>query len=53
MIYIEISDLNFYDDAVVLVRSFYPRTDVALKKADTEILPQDMVIVVETPDRRT
>lgn len=51
MIYIEISDLNFYDDAVVLVRSFYPRTDVALKKADTEILPQDMVIAVETPDK--
>ena len=28
MIYIKIDNDVFYDDAVVLVRSFYPRTEV-------------------------
>ena len=28
MIYLNIDDREFYDDAVVLVRSFYPRTEV-------------------------
>ena len=28
MIYIKISDMDFYDDAVVLIKSFYPRTEV-------------------------
>lgn len=35
MIYIKIDNDVFYDDAVVLVRSFYPRTDVMALKADS------------------
>ena len=35
MIYIKIDDNTFYDDAIVLVRSFYPRTEVtAYKESD-------------------
>ena len=34
MIYIKIDNDLFYDDAVVLVRSFYPRTEVTALKAD-------------------
>ena len=35
MIYIKIDDNRFYDDAIVLVRSFYPRTEVTdIKKCD-------------------
>lgn len=35
MIYIKIDDNRFYDDAIVLVRSFYPRTEVtAYKESD-------------------
>lgn len=50
MIYIEIDNLGFYDDAVVLVRSFYPRTETALKKADSVVSENDTVIRVETFD---
>ena len=32
MIYIKIDNDVFYDDAVVLVRSFYPRTEVMALK---------------------
>ena len=32
MIYIKIDNDLFYDDAVVLVRSFYPRTEVTALK---------------------
>ena len=36
MIYIKIDDNTFYDDAIVLVRSFYPRTEVtAYKESDS------------------
>ena len=34
MIYIKIDDNTFYDDAIVLVRSFYPRTEVTAYKGD-------------------
>lgn len=53
MIYIKISDMNFYDDAVVLVKSFYPRTEVAQFKnnehdfSDTE----DILIEPEIPEK--
>ncbi len=47
MIYIDIEDDEFYDDAVVLVKSFYPRTDVT-KKPD-ERAACDMEIKVTTP----
>ena len=33
MIYIDIEDMTFYDDANVLVKSFYPRTEVAVLRA--------------------
>ena len=36
MIYIKIDNDVFYDDAVVLVRSFYPRTEVMALKADSK-----------------
>ena len=34
MIYIKIDDNTFYDDAIVLVRSFYPRIEVTAYKDD-------------------
>lgn len=34
MIYIKIDDNTFYDDAIVLVRSFYPRIEVTAYKGD-------------------
>jgi oxygen-independent coproporphyrinogen-3 oxidase len=49
MIYIKMSDMDFYDDAVVLVKSFYPRTEVAHFKddggslADTDILIEPVI----------
>lgn len=51
MIYIDLSDLDFYDDAVVLVRSFYPRQEVALKKADSCLTGQDLVIEPVVPEK--
>ena len=30
MIYIKIDDNTFYDDAIVLVRSFYPRIEIIM-----------------------
>lgn len=47
MIYVKIKDLEFYDDTVVLIKSFYPRKDVTNK----EIENPEMVISVETPDK--
>lgn len=44
MIYIEISDPEFYDDAVALVRSFYPRTEVVPLKED--FLPDGQALVI-------
>ena len=41
MIYIKIDNDTFYDDAIVLVRSFYPRMEV---KAYNRIqLPQKLI----------
>ena len=51
MIYIKLSDMEFYDDAVVLVKSFYPRTEVAqLKEASEPLKAEDMLIVPEVPE---
>ncbi|MDO5381742.1 MAG: coproporphyrinogen dehydrogenase HemZ [Eubacteriales bacterium] len=50
MIYIDIDNDIFYDDAIVLVRSFYPRTEVSAYKKDAEIGDDDKVIEVKTPD---
>ena len=51
MIYIKLSDMDFYDDAVVLVKSFYPRAEVAQFKEDTDILKSDDILIVpEVPD---
>jgi oxygen-independent coproporphyrinogen-3 oxidase len=53
MIYIKISDLDFYDDAVVLIRSFYPRIDVAhlTESNEAQITIDDQVIEVEVPEK--
>ena len=44
MIYIDIEDMTFYDDANVLVKSFYPRTEVAVLRADLVVTEDDMII---------
>lgn len=46
MIYIDINNQAYYDDAVVLVRSFYPRTEAAMLKADSVVTEDDSVIVM-------
>ena len=48
MIYIDIENLDYYDDANVLVKSFYPRSEVRLKKADSIIKEGDIVIFADT-----
>ena len=48
MIYIKISDMDFYDDAVVLIKSFYPRTEVMQYQEQAE---QDIVIEPEVPEK--
>lgn len=49
MIYIDIDNQDYYDDAAVLVKSFYPRTDVMLKKSDI-VLEEDIVITIDTSE---
>ena len=60
MIYLKISDMEFYDDAHILIKSFYPRTEVTKatdsseENADPEASAdaekdQDMFIEVQTP----
>lgn len=57
MIYIKIADQDFYDDAVVMIRSFYPRTEVAQYKDDGKEENQyhldenDQIIEVVTPKK--
>jgi oxygen-independent coproporphyrinogen-3 oxidase len=46
MIYIDIENLTYYDDANVLVKSFYPRTDVQQLKSGVTPGAEDMVIKV-------
>ena len=50
MIYIKIDNDLFYDDAVVLVRSFYPRTEVIALKADSKLEENDEILSIEVPD---
>ena len=45
MIYIKIDNDTFYDDAIVLVRSFYPRIEVKAYKQDTVATEADKVIM--------
>lgn len=53
MIYIKISDMDFYDDAVVLIKSFYPRTEVMQYQEQVEQTrtAQDIVIEPEVPEK--
>lgn len=53
MIYIKISDMDFYDDAVVLIKSFYPRTEVMQyqEQAEQTRTAQDIVIEQEVPEK--
>lgn len=53
MIYIKISDMDFYDDAVVLIKSFYPRTEVMQyqERAEQTRTAQDIVIEPEVPEK--
>ncbi len=50
MIYIDLENTAFYDDAQVLVKSFYPGAKTALKKSDVTPEPGDMVVSAEVPD---
>ena len=50
MIYIKIDNDTFYDDAIVLVRSFYPRMEVKAYKQDTVATEADKVIDITVPD---
>ena len=50
MIYIKIDNDTFYDDAIVLVRSFYPRMEVKAYKQDTVATEADRVIDITVPD---
>ena len=54
MIYIKISDMDFYDDAVVLIKSFYPRTEVMQyqEQAEQTRTAQDIVIEPESTGKR-
>ena len=53
MIYIKISDMDFYDDAVVLIKSFFPRTEVMQyqEQAEQTRTAQDIVIEPEVPEK--
>ena len=53
MIYIKISDMDFYDDAVVLIKSFYPRTEVMQyqEQAEQTRTAQDIVIEPEVQEK--
>lgn len=51
MIYLKISDMDFYDDANILIKSFYPRTEVTSKETPKETEDTDLTIEVETPVR--
>ena len=53
MIYIKISDMDFYDDAVVLIKSFYPRTEFMQyqEQAEQTRTAQDIVIEPEVPEK--
>lgn len=53
MICIKISDMDFYDDAVVLIKSFYPRTEVMQyqEQAEQTRTAQDIVIEPEVPEK--
>ena len=46
MIYIKIDNDVFYDDAVVLVRSFYPRIEVMALKADSKPEENDEILSI-------
>ena len=50
---IKISDMDFYDDAVVLIKSFYPRTEVMQyqEQAEQTRTAQDIVIEPEVPEK--
>ncbi|MFR4774833.1 MAG: coproporphyrinogen dehydrogenase HemZ [Lachnospira sp.] len=49
----KISDMDFYDDAVVLIKSFYPRTEVMQyqEQAEQTRTAQDIVIEPEVPEK--
>ena len=53
MIYIKISDMDFYDDAVVLIIAFDPRTEVMQYQEQAEQIrtAQDIVIEPEVPEK--
>ena len=53
MIYIKISDMDFYYDEVVLIKSFYPRTEVMQyqEQAEQTRTAQDIVIEPEVPEK--
>lgn len=50
MIFIDVDDDVFYDDAVVLTRSFYPREEVKRYKAGEELSDTDILLKPYIPD---
>ena len=50
MIYIDLENEEFYDDAQVLVKSFYPGVKTAIKKSQVDFEPGDTVVAAEVPD---
>ncbi len=50
MIYLNIDDREFYDDAVVLVRSFYPRTEVG-EYDGQNVTSEDIIIRPDIPGK--
>ena len=44
MIYVDLRNSDFYDDAQVLIKSFYPRMQTSLLKDDSRLTDEDTVI---------
>ncbi len=52
MIYVKLDNWDYYDDAVVMVKSFYPRVDVKQFKngiSESDLSQDDFIIEAETP----
>ena len=48
MIYVDLRNSDFYDDAQVLIKSFYPRMQTSLLKDDSRLTDEDTVIYADT-----
>ena len=46
MIYVDLRNSDFYDDAQVLIKSFYPRMQTSLLKDDSRLTDEDTVMQI-------